>query len=212
MDGRPIDFRVLNIARGVAGAYAMRLLCDLGAQCSWWRWDDARPGDWPDSAGFRQHFEQGVECLDQDASLVSLLQQLPGTASSFDLVVSDFAATEVAEGKLFELLRPQNPAIVVANADHFGRTGPYAEWAGDELTDYAMGGYWALAGDPGKAPLRVPGYQAQFHAGMHLALGAMAALRHARLTGEGQELEVTGVEAMLGAHWSTTVAWTHEGR
>ena len=63
MDARPIDFRVLNLARGVGGAYATRLLSDLGAQCSWWLWDDARPGDWPQSAAFRSHFEQRVECL-----------------------------------------------------------------------------------------------------------------------------------------------------
>jgi crotonobetainyl-CoA:carnitine CoA-transferase CaiB-like acyl-CoA transferase len=212
MADNPIAYRVLNLARGVAGAYATRLLSDLGAQCSWWLWDDPRPGDWPENASFRAYFEQRVECLNSRVPLVALLQRLPGVAGAFDLVVSDFSANEVPEEQLLDLLRPFNPSIVVANADHFGRTGPYAQWTGDELTDYAMGGYWTLAGDPDKAPLRVPGHQAQFHAGMQLALAALAALRHARLTGEGQEIEVTGIEAMLGAHWSSTVAWTHEGR
>jgi crotonobetainyl-CoA:carnitine CoA-transferase CaiB-like acyl-CoA transferase len=47
---------------------------------------------------------------------------------------------------------------------------------------------------------------------MHLTFAALAAVRHARLHGAGQEVEVSAVEAMLGAHLSTVLAWTHEGR
>lgn len=212
MEDAPLQTRVLSLARGVAGGYALRLLADLGAECSRWDWCEPRPGDWPDDDLFRRYFAQGIEVVSQRVPLDELLRRVEALASEFDLILTDFDAGELAEGALFERLRAFNPAIVVANADHFGRTGPYAGWKGDEFTDYAMGGYWAIAGDPGKAPLRVPGYQAQFHAGMQLALASLAAARHARLTGEGQEIEVTGVEAVLGAHWSTTVAWTHEGR
>ena len=208
----PIGFRVLNLARGVAGAYCTRLLADLGARCSWWRWTDPRPGDWPATKLFRTYFEGGVEVSDARLPLAELEASLPRLAAGFDLIVTDFAAAEMPEGALQERLRAYNPAIVVVNADHFGRSGPYANWTGDELTDYAMGGYWSIAGDPEREPLRVPGYQAQFHAGMQMTFAALVALRHARRTGEGQEVEVTGAEAMLGAHWSTTVAWTHEGR
>ena len=208
----PLDFRVLNLARGVAGAYATRLVADLGARCSWWRWSDPRPGAWPPSDLFRAYFEDDIELREERLSQAELLAVLPRVAPRFDLVITDFALPELAEDELFALLRPTNPAIVVANADHFGRSGPYARWAGDELTDYAMGGYWSIAGDPEQEPLRVPGHQAQFHAGLQLTYAALVALRHARLTGEGQELDVSAAEAMLGAHWSTTVAWTHEGR
>ncbi len=208
----PLDFRVLNLARGVAGAYAVRLLSDLGARCSWWRWSAPRPGDWPPGELMRASFEEGVELRDELLSRTELLAALPHLALYYDLVVTDFALAEVEQDAIFALARPANPAIVVANADHFGRSGPYASWAGDELTDYALGGYWSIAGDPEREPLRVPGHQAQFHAGLQLAFAALAALRSARQTGEGQEIEVSAAEAMLGAHWSTTIAWTHEGR
>ncbi len=208
----PLDYRVLNLARGVAGAYATRLLADLGAHCSWWRWSDARAGDWPSGDLLRASFEDGVELHDQRLERDALFATLSRLAPSFDLIITDFSLLEVEQDALFERLRPANPAIVVANADHFGRSGPYARWAGDELTDYALGGYWSIAGDPTREPLRVPGYQAQFHAALQLTFASLAALRHARQTGEGQEVEVSAAEAMLGAHWSTTVAWTHEGR
>lgn len=208
----PLDFRVLNLARGVAGAYATRLLADLGARCSWWRWTDPRPGDWPPGDLVYAYFEDGVELHDERLDQDALLATLPALVPHFDLVLTDFSLPELEQDALFALLRSANPAIVVANADHFGRSGPYARWAGDELTDYALGGYWSIAGHSEREPLRVPGHQAQFHAGLQVAFASLAALRHARRTGEGQEVEVNAAEAMLGAHWSTTVAWTHEGR
>lgn len=210
---QPLDFRVLNLARGVAGAYTTRLLADLGANCSRLCWTAERPGDWPQSSAFHTYFDRGIEVVEQRQSLNLLLERLPALAAGFDLIVADFPATEIAgEGSLYERLRPYNPGIIAANVDHFGRSGPYAHWTGDELTDYALGGYWALAGEPEREPLRVPGYQAQFHAGLQLAIASLAAVRHSRLTGAGQEVDVSAIEAMLGAHWSTTIAWTHEGR
>ena len=209
----PLTFRVLDLSRGVAGAYTTRLLADLGARCSRLRWQPPRPGDWPASVAFARYFDHLIDTVVEHCTLDELLRLLPALAASFDLIITDFSAPEVAnEGDLFRAVRPFNPRCVVANVDHFGRSGPYSCWQGDEYTDYALGGYWALAGDADREPLRVPGYQAQFHAGQQLAIAALAALRHARLTGHGQEIEVTAVEAMLGAHWSTTVAWTHEGR
>ncbi|MBN9494604.1 CoA transferase, partial [bacterium] len=212
-ENTPLDLRVLNLARGVAGAYAAWLLQGLGARLSWWQWQPPRAGDWPArGALFRSFFEDGADILARQVSQEALLDGIRRAAPSYDLVITDFAAPEMPQGALFEDLGRYNPSIVIANADHFGRHGPYARWAGDELTDYAMGGYWSLGGEMGRAPLRVPGRQAQFHAGMQLAIAALAARRYACVTGHGQEVEVSAAEAMLGAHWSTTVAWTHEGR
>src|SRR5207253_9239318 len=60
---RPLDMHVLNVARGIAGAYATRLLSDLGARASRLRWQDDRPGDWPASPGFWAYFDRGVESV-----------------------------------------------------------------------------------------------------------------------------------------------------
>ena len=68
-----------------------------------------------------------------------------------------------------------------------------------------------FGGDPGRSPLMVHGHQAELHAGMQLAAGALAALWHARRTGAGQQLEVSTLEAMLNAHVWLTTMWTHEG-
>ena len=210
----PIKFRVLNLARGVAGAICVRMLGDLGAGVSVLKWDESFQNhvDFEYTDLFHSILEDGFEVCAEVKKMSDLEEYLPSLANSFDLFVTDFDVSEMEEGRLYDLLSKLNPSVVVANVSHFGRTGPYSRWRGDELTDYALGGYWALAGDADKEPLRVPGQQAQFHGGTQLAFAAIVALRHARLTGQGQEVDVSSAEAMLGAHWSTTIAWTHEGR
>jgi crotonobetainyl-CoA:carnitine CoA-transferase CaiB-like acyl-CoA transferase len=207
----PLPLRVLSLARGVGAAFTARQLSDLGATTSWWRWADGRPGDWPRDDVFLSFFTEGVEVVSEHRPLPDLLATLPGLIGEYDVLITDFDADEQSEGELYELLAPYNPALVVANLSHYGRTGPYAGWVGDELTDYALGGYWGLAGHPDREPLRVPGHQAQFHGGLNLSLAAAAAVREARRTGRGQEVDAAAYEAMLGSHWDATVTWTHTG-
>src|SRR5688572_17002646 len=132
------EVRVLNIGRGVAAAYAMRLLSDIGLTCSWWQWSDGSPGDWPKSDLFRSYFEDGVDVLRRESSQEQVLEAVSRCARSFDIVISDFSASEMPQEGLFRALRLKNLAVVVANAEHFGRHGPYSRWTSDDLTDYAM--------------------------------------------------------------------------
>jgi crotonobetainyl-CoA:carnitine CoA-transferase CaiB-like acyl-CoA transferase len=111
-----------------------------------------------------------------------------------------------------ERLREEQPALVHVSITHFGVTGPYRDWQGDEITDYAMGGYLAFGGDPERGPLMVPGYQAQHHAGMQGAIAALAALAERDRSGLGQFVDISAVEAMLSAHSWTSVSWSHEGQ
>ncbi|MBC9732341.1 CaiB/BaiF CoA-transferase family protein [Nocardioides marmotae] len=207
----PLDLRVLNLGRGVGAAFATRQLADLGARATWWRWSSPRPGDWPPDDVFLSYFTTGLEVHDERLDWPAVVTALEPLASEVDVVVVDLEAHESGEGDLLSRLQPLNPGLVLAVCSHFGRSGPYAGWVGDELTDYALGGYWGFGGDPAREPLRVTGQQAQFHAGLALSLAAVAAVRHARRTGRGQEVEVSAVEAMIGSHWDATIAWTHAG-
>src|SRR5215211_3304106 len=94
----PLDLRVLSISLGVAGAYTTRLLADLGAVCSTLRWQQDRPGDWPDSRAFRSYFDHGVEAIERTWSVSELLHRLPALAAHFDLVIADFSAAGVPGG------------------------------------------------------------------------------------------------------------------
>ena len=109
-------------------------------------------------------------------------------------------------------IQAANPRAVVLSVTPYGRSGPRAGWNALALTEWATGGYHYFGGDPARAPLALPGFQAEFHAGLHAAIGALAGLWHARNTGEGQRIEMSHQESVLNDHAWLTAMWTYQGQ
>jgi len=63
----------------------------------------------------------------------------------------------------------------------------------------AYGGWMALNGAPDGPPQRAPTFLADDLAGLHGAIGALAALRHRDVTGEGQHVDVAMLDCLLAA-------------
>ncbi len=211
---------VVDCSEGVATAYAGRLLVDLGATVIK---VEAPIGDRIRRLGpFRDDIpdiELGGLHLALNAGKKSIVADL-GSVDGHDAVrklVADadifFAPRQRPNSPLaYEALSASHPDLVYVEHSPFGNDGPYAGRVSSEIVDYAMGGYMYFSGDPSKYPLLLPGQQAEFHAGMHLAAGAAIATWHARRTGAGQRVEVTNFEAMLNDHSWLTTMWTHIGQ
>ena len=211
MAGALDDVVVLELSTGVAGCYAGRLFSDLGAQVVKVEpiGGDPLRGEPPLVDGQSAFFawlnagKYGVAMPLGDERLDGLLRQA-------DIVIhSELGTTadelEARAGRL-------NPAAVVLSLSPYGRSGERSGWETTEFTEYATGGYHYFGGDPEREPIALPGHQAGFHAGVHGAFSALAGLRHARDTGEGQRIELSHQEAMLSDHsWLTTI-WTHQGQ
>jgi crotonobetainyl-CoA:carnitine CoA-transferase CaiB-like acyl-CoA transferase len=215
--------RVLDLAGGVAGGYCSKLLADLGADVILVEPPDGDvsrrlgpfPGDQPDAerSGIFLYLHAGKRSVAVDRSCpegAALVHQLVRAADV--LLTSEQPEALAAAGLDPESISRDLPALVHVSLTHYGVTGPYRHWSGDEITDYAMGGYLAFGGDPEREPLMVPGYQAQQHAGMQGALAALSALAERDRSGRGQFVDVSAVESMLSAHSWTSVAWSHEGQ
>jgi alpha-methylacyl-CoA racemase len=105
-----------------------------------------------------------------------------------------------------DVARERNPRLVYGRMTGWGQTGPYAAWAGHDITYLAVtGALEAFVGQDGRPvpPLNLLG---DFGGGgMVLAFGVLAALWHARATGQGQVVDaaiVDGVAAMTAMHHS----------
>ena len=214
------DVTVVDCAEGVAGAYASRLLADLGARVvkveppggDRLRALGPFPNDEPDAerGGLHLALNAGKESLVLDLAGAEGRAALRALLAGADVLIE--SAGPGGDGELdFAALAAEFPSLVHASHSPFGLDGPYAGRVTSEIVDYAMGGYMYFSGHPQKPPLLMPGHQGELHAGMQLAAGALIALWHARATGLGQLVEVSTFESMLNAHAWLTTWWTHEG-
>ena len=230
---------VIELAGGVAGAYAGRLLSDLGARVvlaepragSRLRRLGPFPGSepYPDPAllgaellergGLHLALNAGKESVELDPGSEAGRRRLASLVGGADLLLGSRSPADLARlGIALGRLEASNPALVYAAATAYGWEGPHAGRRSSEIADYATGGSMYFCGDPEREPLMVHSYQAELHAGMHVALGALAALREAAASGRGQRVEVSAQEAMisdqvwLGSSWQWGGAvWRRRG-
>jgi len=99
----------------------------------------------------------------------------------------------------FADVRAVNPAIVYCSTSGYGQDGPQATWAGHDLNYLADGGFLAMSGRRADGGPALPGATIADAAGggMHAAIAVLAALLHARRTGEGAYLDVSVAEGVL---------------
>ena len=110
-----------------------------------------------------------------------------------------------------EALLQANPSLVIVDVTSFGRSGPWRDFQAPGLVAEALGGIAATSGDVDTPPLKLYGDQYAFVGGVYAAVGALGALHHARLTGEGQIVRLSTHEA-LGSILEHVLmwAWYHE--
>ncbi|MEO6397338.1 MAG: CoA transferase [Tepidiformaceae bacterium] len=206
MPGALSGLRILELATSVSGPYCGKLLAGLGADVIKLEppaGDESRaagpfPRDEPDSnrSGLFLHLNtskrsRAVECWPSLASAFaeSLLE-------GADVLLLSLRPVELAEAGIdLEALQRRHSRLVITNITTFGMLGPYANYLGGELIAYALGGYMMLTGAPDREPLKAYGDLIQYQAGGQAALGTLAALFARELSGRGQVVDVSAMEA-----------------
>ena len=199
---------VLDLAGGVPGPFCAKLLASLGADVIKVEppgvGDPARsfaplvPADDPlEGSALFHNLNLGKRSItldvDQPAGRV-LFERLVRSWATV-VITDDPYLTLKARSLDWESLLALNPGLVVVAVSDFGMDGPYRDLPGCELVTNALGGYLYLTGDPDREPVKPYGYQAEYHAGLHAATGAVAAILRAELTGEGEVVDASVVEA-----------------
>jgi formyl-CoA transferase len=97
----------------------------------------------------------------------------------------------------YAAVRAVRPDVVFVSVSGYGQFGPATDRVGYDPLAQAAGGYLSLNGSPDGEPVKSPTFLADDLAGLHAALGALAALRHRDATGEGQHVDVALLDALL---------------
>jgi formyl-CoA transferase len=97
----------------------------------------------------------------------------------------------------WEALHALNPRLIAASVKGFGGGGPYAEYKSFEWIAQAMAGAMSMTGHPDGPPTKAIGGLADTGAGLHTAIGILAAIIQRQATGVGQQVEVAQQEAVV---------------
>ena len=191
-------YRVIDLTTVRSGPTCTKILADLGADVL----RVERPGD---SGRDRVFFDQG-DLQRNKKSLVLNLQHPKGVeilralALRADVVVENYRPdVKHRLGIDYDSLSRENPRLVYASISGFGQSGPYRDRPGYDQIVQGMSGLMSLTGTEETAPLRIGIPIGDLLAGYFAALGILAALIERERSGQGQRVETSLLEALVGS-------------
>lgn len=138
-------------------------------------------------------------------------------ATASDVILETFPPGYLTSlGLGFEVLREQNPGLIMCALTPFGQTGPWRDYASSDLLHLAAGGQMASCGydeaDVPGAPPIAPGGGNAWHMGCHYAFMAiMAALVYRTVTGHGQYIDASIHEACALTTEAAIASYVYRG-
>ena len=217
------DLTVVEVAESVAGAFCGRMLAAFGARVikierppygNWTRYAEPQLNGLqsPESGALFLYDNMGKESVVLDWKNADGTASLLDLVSSADVLIDDWQPkTRRSLGIDIDTLQSLNPLLVNLSLTPFGLSGPYADWQSSPLVSLALGGYLYLSGEEDREPLMLPGYQAQRLTAMKGYAGLMLALRAREMTGRGQPVELSEMEALAALHQFTFVSHQYDG-
>ena len=208
---------VADFSRVLAGPYCTMLLADMGANVI----KVESPGG-DDTRGWVPPVRDGVStyflAINRNKRSVALDLRTEADraaaaelARRADVVVENFKPGGLARfGLDYASVSAANPGIIYASISGFG-SGGGRDIPGYDLVVQAMSGLMSLTGDPDGPPYRAGISAFDVMAGLHTAIGILAALNHRARTGQGQHVEANLLSSALSGMVNQTSAYAAGG-
>ena len=214
--------KVLDLSEDIAGSFCGRLLADYGA--------DVLKLEPPAGASLRRMGPFFGDDPNPEKSLFFLLMNLNKKGATLNLETAtgqnilkrlvphvDVVIESYRPGYLYdlglgyEILSKENASLIMTSITPFGQTGPYNQYLGEEVVNYAMGLIMSISGVQGDEPLKHGGFQAQYEGGMNGAASTSMALFMQGNTGEGQHIDVSVTECVASTAMATQTMYPFMG-
>ncbi|MGE3936694.1 MAG: CaiB/BaiF CoA transferase family protein [Rhodospirillaceae bacterium] len=190
-------FTVVDLTRVRSGPTCVRQLADWGANVI----KVENPGEDDFSARHDPDFQnlhrnkRSITLNLKEPAAVEVLKRLVARA---DVVVENYRPdVKTRLGIDYESLKKVNPRLVYTSISGFGQDGPYRDRPGVDQIAQGMGGLMSVTGEPGKGPMRVGIPIADLTAGLFAAIGTLTALLEREVSGEGQWVHTSLLEAQI---------------
>ena len=207
MGGALDGVRVLDFTSVMAGPFATRMLADLGAEVikvESLEGDQVRARP-PKRDGYSAYFgtlnagKQSIACNLKSPEILALIKQLVATC---DVLVENFRPGVMARfGLDFAALAAINPRLIYCSISGYGQTGPKALHPAYAPVIHAASGFDMVNlryQDGADRPATSGIFIADVLGGTHAFGAIQAALYQRERTGQGQHIDLSMLEAMVG--------------
>ena len=217
------DLRVVDLSTGVAGPFCSKMFADFGADVIKVEppdGDESRflglfpdsPPD-PESSGMFIYLNRNKRGVTLDIESDHGRALAADLFAEADVLVESFPPEYMdALGFAYKSLEERNPGLVHVSITPFGQSGPWRDYVSTELVQHAASGQSYANGSPEREPLKQPGFESAFQAGVCAFLGAMTALEDRDVAGRGQYVEVSKLEASASMFTPQILGAMHSGK
>jgi formyl-CoA transferase len=196
---RPLArFKVVDLTTVRSGPTCTKILADFGA--------DVLRVERPGGEGRERVFYDAADLHRNKRSVAVNLQDERGVAilkrlvTHADVVVENYRPdVKHRLGIDYETLSRENSRLIYASISGFGQDGPYRDRPGYDQIVQGMSGLMWLTGTEESAPLRVGIPIGDLLAGYFAAMGILLALLEREVSGHGQKVETSLLEALAGS-------------
>ncbi len=186
---------VIDLSRLLPGPYCSMILADHGARVI--SIEDKRflaDGLFMDIVNRnKKHMTLNLKTAEGKQIFFKLIEKA-------DIVLEGFRPGVVNRlGVDYESVKKVNPRIIYCSISGFGQTGPYRDRVGHDVNYLSIGGVLDLIGETDRPPA-IPGIQIADIAGggMNAAIGIMLALFAREKSGQGQYVDISMTDGMVG--------------
>ncbi len=223
-DGALAGLKVLDLMWVVAGPTATRTMADFGATVvrieSANRIETARGigpfhhnAQGPDHSGLFSNMNVNKLGLSLNLGVEAGRDVLLDLIGWCDVLAESFSPRAMrAWGMDYESLRQAHPDLIMLSTCLFGQEGPLSRVAGFGTMGAAIGGYIALAGNPGEAPVGPYSAYTDYLSPRFSLPTILAALDHRDRTGEGLYIDQAQAESSLHFMSTALLDYTINGR
>jgi crotonobetainyl-CoA:carnitine CoA-transferase CaiB-like acyl-CoA transferase len=218
--------KVVDLTRAVSGPFCTMILGDLGADVikveppggdiprfsGPFTKDDTHRG----FGGLFGSINRNKRGIVLDLAVPADREILLKLVDQADVLVENYRSGVMERfGLGFETLHERNARLVYASIRGFGdpRTGlsPYVDWPAYDVIAQAMGGLISMTGSSETEPVRVGPTIGDMYPAALAAIGILAAVLHARQTGEGQMTDVAMVDSIVSLCETAVYRYSYSG-
>ena len=210
--------RVLDVTQVMAGPYCAMMLADLGATVI--KVEPPAGDSTRQMPGFVGTDSPAFNAVNRGKrSIVLNLKTAEGRdvftrlARSSDIVIENYRpGVMTALGIDYAALSAGNPRLIYASISGYGQSGPARGKGGFDLIAQGVSGIMSITGEPGGAPVKAGIPVTDLGAGLFALVGILAALNHRHVTGVGQLIDTSLVDAGVALSvWEATEYFSGSG-